>query len=150
MMNKDKIIKDLKERNDKLQSQYMQEQARNYHLNYVIENDLKPTLKSYEYEIITLKSDFEAQHELTKKYAEELEKIKQPTVFIDTQDMEERYGEQLYQDYLVEQNKDLQERISKAMEYIKEQELLYYSGTDDEEQYSKFSIDLLAILGGKE
>lgn len=36
-MNKDKVIKDLKERNDKLQSQYMQEQARNYHLNYVID-----------------------------------------------------------------------------------------------------------------
>ena len=52
-MNKDKVIKDLKERNDILSNQYMQEQARNYHLNYVIENDLKPTLKGYEYEIST-------------------------------------------------------------------------------------------------
>ena len=50
---------------------------------------------------------------------------KQPTIFIDTQDMEERYGEQLYQDYLVEQNKDLQQEskkqkevIDKAIEYI--------------------------------
>lgn len=75
-MNKDKIIKDLKERNDKLQSQYMQEQARNYHLNYQIENDVLPTLKGYEYEIITLKSDFEAQHELTKKYEQELTNLK--------------------------------------------------------------------------
>lgn len=39
-------------------------------------------------------------------------------VFIDTQDMEERYGEQLYQDYLVELNKELQTRINKAIEYI--------------------------------
>lgn len=119
-MNKDKIIKDLKERNDKLQSQYMQEQARNYHLNYVIENDLMPTLKGYEFEIMTLKSDFEAQHELTKKYAEELEKIKQPTIFIDTQDMEERYGEGLYIDYLKEENRQLTNRINDAIYLIKE------------------------------
>ena len=38
-------------------------------------------------------------------------------IFIDTQDMKERYGEQLYQDYLVEQNKNLQQRINKAIEY---------------------------------
>lgn len=39
-------------------------------------------------------------------------------IFIDTEDMEERYGEQLYQDYLVEQNKDLQQRIDKAINDI--------------------------------
>lgn len=39
-------------------------------------------------------------------------------IFIDTEDMEERYGEQLYQDYLVEQNKDLQQRIDKALTKI--------------------------------
>ena len=49
---------------------------------------------------------------------EELKKIKQPTIFIDTQDMEERYGEQLYQDYLVEENKNLQQELTnlKAIE----------------------------------
>ena len=36
-MNKDKVIKDLKERNDKLQNQYMEEQARNFHLNNQVE-----------------------------------------------------------------------------------------------------------------
>lgn len=77
MSKEAKIIKDLKERNDRLNNQYMQEQARNYHLNYVIENDLEPTLKGREYEIITLKSDFEAQHELTKKYAEENQQLKE-------------------------------------------------------------------------
>lgn len=51
-----------------------------------------------------------------KQLKEELEKIKQPTIFIDTEDMEERYGEQLYQDYLEEQNKDLKDRINKAIE----------------------------------
>ena len=32
-----KIIKDLKQRNDRLKNQYMQEQVRNYHLNCVID-----------------------------------------------------------------------------------------------------------------
>ena len=41
---------------------------------------------------------------------------KQPTIFIDTQDMEERYGEQLYQDYLVEQNKDLKQENARLKE----------------------------------
>lgn len=77
MSKEAKIIKDLKERNERLNNQYMQEQARNYHLNYVIENDLEPRLKGYEYEIITLKSDFEAQHELTKKYAKENQQLKE-------------------------------------------------------------------------
>lgn len=37
MSKENKIIKDLKERNDVLKNQYMQEQARNYHLNYVVD-----------------------------------------------------------------------------------------------------------------
>lgn len=47
----------------------------------------------------------------------ELEKIKQPTIFIDTQDMEERYSEGLYQDYLEEENQSLK----KQLEAINEQ-----------------------------
>ena len=55
-MNYNKVIKDLKERNDKLQEQYRLRDIRCIHLEY--ENEM-------------LKSDFKAQHELTKKYAEE-------------------------------------------------------------------------------
>ena len=53
-MNYKKVIKDLKERNDKLQEQYILRDIRCIHLEY--ENEM-------------LKSDFKAQHELTKKYA---------------------------------------------------------------------------------
>ena len=60
-MNYKKVIKDLKERNDKLQEQYRLRDIRCIHLEY--ENEM-------------LKSDFEAQHELTKKYAEEDEELK--------------------------------------------------------------------------
>ena len=60
-MNYKKVIKDLKERNDKLQEQYRLRDIRCIHLEY--ENEM-------------LKSDFKAQHELTKKYAEENKQLK--------------------------------------------------------------------------
>lgn len=60
-MNYNKVIKDLKERNDKLQEQYRLRDIRCIHLEY--ENEM-------------LKSDFKAQHELTKKYAEENKELK--------------------------------------------------------------------------
>ena len=60
-MNYNKVIKDLKERNDKLQEQYRLRDIRCIHLEY--ENEM-------------LKSDFEAQHELTKNYAEENKRLK--------------------------------------------------------------------------
>ena len=60
-MNYNKVIKDLKERNNNLQEQYRLRDIRCIHLEY--ENEM-------------LKSDFEAQHELTKNYAEENKRLK--------------------------------------------------------------------------
>ena len=40
---------------------------------------------------------------------------KEPIIFIDTEDMEERYAESLYIDYLKEENKQLKDRIDKAI-----------------------------------
>ena len=50
----------------------------------------------------------------------ELETLKQPQVFIDTQDMEERYGEELYKEYLEKENKRLNNIINGMEKYIKE------------------------------
>ena len=61
-MNKDKVIKDLKERNDKLQSQYMQEQARNHHLHYVID-------KAIEYIETNVKEHMHDDYDITMYYA---------------------------------------------------------------------------------
>ena len=70
-------------------------------------------------------------------------------IFIDTEDMEERYGEQLYQDYLVEQNKDLQQRIDKAIEYINENCYETYDSYYDQKYYTLESKqELLEILKG--
>lgn len=39
-------------------------------------------------------------------------------IFIDSEDMEERYGEELYKEYLENKNKGLQQRIDKAIKKI--------------------------------
>ena len=44
---------------------------------------------------------------------------KETIIFIDTEDMEERYAEGLYMDYLKEENKQLRDRIDKAIEIAK-------------------------------
>ena len=46
---------------------------------------------------------------------EEVEKLKQPQIFIDTMDMEERYGQELYEDYLKEKLEDYKQRNEKAI-----------------------------------
>ena len=52
----------------------------------------------------------------------ELEEKNKHQIFIDTKDIEERYGEQLYQDYLVEQNKDLKQENKELKEHIEKYE----------------------------
>lgn len=56
--------------------------------------------------------------EENQQLKEELKKLKQPTIFIDTQDMEERYGEGLYMDYLKEENQALKDRINNGVERL--------------------------------
>ena len=48
----------------------------------------------------------------------EIETLKQPQIFIDTQDMEERYGEELYNDYLKEENERLNNIINDLEKYL--------------------------------
>ena len=45
------------------------------------------------------------------KLNEKIKKIKQPQMFIDTQDIEERYAEELYRDFLKEENKQLKKKL---------------------------------------
>ena len=64
----------------------------------------------------------------------QLEGKNNPQIFIDTQDMEERYGEQLYQDYLEEENKKYKNQQQKFIEYMnKTIEELECDDVDDEE-----------------
>lgn len=47
------------------------------------------------------------------------------TIFIDTQDMEERYGEELYKEYLEKENKQLKEVIEEVRGVAQELKLHY-------------------------
>ena len=51
--------------------------------------------------------------EEVKELKKQFEKKNKHQIFIDTQDMEERYAEGLYQDYLEEENKQLKDKLSK-------------------------------------
>lgn len=61
-------------------------------------------------------------------------------IFCDSS-IEERYGEELYQDYLEKQNKDLQQRVDKAIEYLNE-------ATIDQSSMLHYRNCLLEILKG--
>lgn len=49
--------------------------------------------------------------EEVKELKKQLKKKNKPQMFIDTQDIEERYAEGLYQDYLEEENKQLKKKL---------------------------------------
>ena len=67
-------------------------------------------------------------------------------IFIDTEDMEERHTEQLYQEYLEKENKELHNKIDKAIEYLKDRiqvlEVSYSYDKNDEYLNAK-------LFGGK-
>lgn len=69
------------------------------------------------------------------KLNEKMKELKQPQMFIDTQDIEERYAEGLYQDFLKEENKQLKKQLEETNKMIEkcgfvniEQVMLSYCG----------------------
>ena len=65
----------------------------------------------------------------------ELKEKNKPQIFIDTQDIEERYAEGLYQDYLEEENKDLKQENKQLKEHIEKYE--HYCKTTGIEELMK-------------
>ena len=65
-------------------------------------------------------------------------------IFIDTEDMEERYGRELYEDYLKEQVEDYKSRNEKAVEYINENWGHWCSN------HYKYATETINILNGDE
>ena len=60
-------------------------------------------------------NELEQENQELKK---ELEEKNKPQIFIDTQDIEERYAEGLYQDYLEEENKKYKNQQKYFIEYM--------------------------------
>ena len=55
--------------------------------------------------------EMESWREDTQKLKKLLEEKNKHQIFIDTQDMEERYAEELYQDFLKEENKQIKKQL---------------------------------------
>ena len=53
-----------------------------------------------------------------QKLKKELEEKNKPQIFIDNQDIEERYAEGLYQDYLEEENKKYKNQQKEFIDYL--------------------------------
>ena len=85
------------------------------------------------------------EYDLQQK-VEQLEKenkeLRQPQVFIDCEDMEERYGRDLYEDYLKGKIEQLENIRKEAIDYIKKRDYDNYSCS----VCSVMSDDLLNIL----
>ena len=57
-------------------------------------------------------------NEYVEELKKELEEKNKPQIFIDTQDIEERYAEGLYQDYLEEENKKYKNQQKEFIEWL--------------------------------
>ena len=82
-------------------------------------------LKELHY-LLEIKNDY--INELEKENQElkkELEEKNKPQIFIDTQDIEERYAEGLYQDYLEEENKKYKNQQKEFVEYLENEKNIY-------------------------
>lgn len=83
---------------------------------YVGDKNALNELIDYYDELFDEMSDWREEAKELKKLLEEKNK---PQIFIDAQDIEERYAEGLYQDYLEEENKKQKEVINKSIEELK-------------------------------
>ena len=63
-------------------------------------------------------TDYETTMSENQELKKELEEKNKPQIFIDTQDIEERYAEGLYQDYLEEENNKYKNQQKEFIDYI--------------------------------
>ena len=78
-------------------------------------DDYIKELEAYKYNMDRDYLRLEKENEELKK---ELEEKNKPQIFIDTQDIEERYAEGLYQDYLEEENKKYKNQQKEFILYL--------------------------------
>lgn len=83
--------------------------------------ELKLELSGYRQAILNNK-EMLGLKEKNDKLKKQLEEKNKPQIFIDTQDIEERYAEGLYQDYLEEENKKHKTQQKEFINKIKELE----------------------------
>ena len=102
-------------------------------------------LKELQY-LLKIKNDYikELQQE-NQELKKELEEKNKPQIFIDTQDIEERYAEGLYQDYLEEENKKYKNQQKEFIEFLES----YLKLFDNNDVYEEGSYDTIEEILSK-
>ena len=86
-------------------------------------------------------NDVEDLAKENKELKKQVEEKNKPQIFIDTQDIEERYAEGLYQDYLEEENKKYKNQQKEFVEWLENEKdrcLTFYSSTECMYAYDVF------------
>ena len=121
---KDKEMLGLKEDNDKLKKQLEYLRSGEYYNQLRFERDMlqnvvdKKEISKEDKEFIDMTQRNTELLEENQKLKKLLEEKNKPQIFIDTQDMEERYAEGLYQDYLEEENKKYKNQQKEFISYL--------------------------------
>ena len=100
-------------------------------------------LEAYKY---NLDRDYLRLEKENKQLKNQLEEKNKPQIFIDTQDIEERYAEGLYQDYLEEENKKYKNQQKEFIDYINSYIKLL---SDDPDYIEKRQKDILEEILSK-
>ena len=85
--------------------------------------------------------EIEQLQQENQELKKELEEKNKPQIFIDNQDIEERYAEGLYQDYLEEENKKYKNQQKEFIEFLENEKdrcLTFYSSTECMYAYDVF------------
>ena len=91
------------------------QELKELHYLLKIKNDYIKELEAYKYNMDRDYLRLEKENQELKK---ELEEKNKPQIFIDTQDIEERYAEGLYQDYLEEENKKYKNQQKEFVDWL--------------------------------
>ena len=91
------------------------QELKELHYLLKIKNDYINELEAYKY---NLDRDYLRSEKENQELKKELEEKNKPQIFIDTQDIEERYAEGLYQDYLEEENKKYKNQQKEFIEWL--------------------------------
>ena len=100
-------------------------------------------LEAYKY---NMDRDYLRLEKENKELNKHLEEKNKPQIFIDTQDIEERYAEGLYQDYLEEENKKYKNQQKEFIDYINSYIKLL---SDDPDYIEKRQKDILEEILSK-
>ena len=109
----------LKKQNETIQEKFKEwkkdiEKERKF---YLCERDCSFRLKESK-KYLSYTQQIEKLQQENQELKKELEEKNKPQIFIDTQDIEERYAEGLYQDYLEEENKKYKNQQKEFIDYI--------------------------------